>query len=934
MTAPCVTTPSKFQLRRDTAAQWASINPKLSAGEPGVETDTGQMKVGDGTKLWNALPYVGSGAFYTYYLLDPPPAPLGLTIDSTNSSQYINVYWQYPTQINAGFYTTGWLPDIISFSTQLEGVTYGGAAGQTHLLSTPDSHFVDPHDGTPTIVVLRLIPFVYSSGPIGYSSSVTTSGGTFPGYIIYDSNFASMTDGAGVIRIWYNNYNTTTSLSSYSSTAGPLTFNLAHGPPTPPAWVSAVDNGLASGGKRSELVTFTKSDYANSSNYSDTTATISNYAYTYTYQSSVSRYTSAPTISDSGTIAITTVPPSTTTFSNSVSLYSGAVYSLSLTSTNSYGLTCAPVVLSPNIQTNWPAVPASTAFSMSSRYYPTAVKISDSSVVTNLLSNYTLWSNSTPFIKQIHDGSTRGQGTVSVPLVYSITGSGLTGSPTFPTVTFDGFAASAPGYVVTGSTAVIDPLATVVDAYADNPSKYFYLVGSNTFTINLASNFTNANTPYTITVSPDSSPFYYDKITGVPTVTPTIGLNTSPSNISGLLVYGSYDSFSNTLVCTNMGDYFCPSVLGYSQIALATTGVVVGTHTPNAQPLYLSDVTAGSISGGAFTSTVTLSYTDTETLDAYALATASINGTVYNLVGSNTFDSSGTSTLKMLIDNPSLTLNASLPSSLPTVGTTNAFVVGRLISSGSSFNATTYAPAWYGATTDTSYGSIAYDHTAGLTSNYELILANGKFRTWGSTSYYQDYRAYTTNISDSNYSTISHSSTDYRFITFAWTINTTTGFSFNTIAFKFSNVGASTLSFDTNGTAYITGTSPKVYPLLYYRFEEQLYTTTDYRIPQGLTSITETGNPNYTSDWVNMNSVPNPVNSANYNNLTSTSGSPYVKGGFTNAVVDGTGTIYTFTPSIMRSGQITASTFLYCRVGIPMNVTFEFASISANLYVS
>jgi len=31
----------------------------LLAGEPGVEIDTGQMKIGDGVNLWPALPYVG-----------------------------------------------------------------------------------------------------------------------------------------------------------------------------------------------------------------------------------------------------------------------------------------------------------------------------------------------------------------------------------------------------------------------------------------------------------------------------------------------------------------------------------------------------------------------------------------------------------------------------------------------------------------------------------------------------------------------------------------------------------------------------------------------------------------------------------------------------------------------------------------------------------
>lgn len=47
----------RFQLRRDTAANWASVNPVLALGEPGVETDTLKVKVGDGTLNWNNLGY-------------------------------------------------------------------------------------------------------------------------------------------------------------------------------------------------------------------------------------------------------------------------------------------------------------------------------------------------------------------------------------------------------------------------------------------------------------------------------------------------------------------------------------------------------------------------------------------------------------------------------------------------------------------------------------------------------------------------------------------------------------------------------------------------------------------------------------------------------------------------------------------------------------
>ena len=47
-----------IQLRRDTSATWASVNPTLMEGEFGLERDTKKLKVGDGATPWNSLPYV------------------------------------------------------------------------------------------------------------------------------------------------------------------------------------------------------------------------------------------------------------------------------------------------------------------------------------------------------------------------------------------------------------------------------------------------------------------------------------------------------------------------------------------------------------------------------------------------------------------------------------------------------------------------------------------------------------------------------------------------------------------------------------------------------------------------------------------------------------------------------------------------------------
>lgn len=53
--------PKQISLRHGTADQWTAANPLLAAGEPGLETDTGKWKFGDGTKVWTALSYTGAG---------------------------------------------------------------------------------------------------------------------------------------------------------------------------------------------------------------------------------------------------------------------------------------------------------------------------------------------------------------------------------------------------------------------------------------------------------------------------------------------------------------------------------------------------------------------------------------------------------------------------------------------------------------------------------------------------------------------------------------------------------------------------------------------------------------------------------------------------------------------------------------------------------
>jgi hypothetical protein len=54
--------PYTFQFRRGTASEWTLDNPVLHAGEPGFESDTGKLKMGDGVHAWSALEYFLPGS--------------------------------------------------------------------------------------------------------------------------------------------------------------------------------------------------------------------------------------------------------------------------------------------------------------------------------------------------------------------------------------------------------------------------------------------------------------------------------------------------------------------------------------------------------------------------------------------------------------------------------------------------------------------------------------------------------------------------------------------------------------------------------------------------------------------------------------------------------------------------------------------------------
>lgn len=75
-------------IRNDSAATWATKNPKLARGEVGIEIDTGLVKVGDGVTNFNELDYINAHS-------DVDGVLTTLVDNKITVADYGKSYWYY-----------------------------------------------------------------------------------------------------------------------------------------------------------------------------------------------------------------------------------------------------------------------------------------------------------------------------------------------------------------------------------------------------------------------------------------------------------------------------------------------------------------------------------------------------------------------------------------------------------------------------------------------------------------------------------------------------------------------------------------------------------------------------------------------------------------------------------------------------------------------
>ena len=116
---------TKIQLRRDSSADWTTINPVLSEGEVGFETNTGKFKIGNGSTAWSGLDY----------FLDSSDLSAYLTLSSASST--------YLTQASA---STTYQPKVANVSD----TEIGYLDGTTSLIQTQIDSKINRVDGSVT----------------------------------------------------------------------------------------------------------------------------------------------------------------------------------------------------------------------------------------------------------------------------------------------------------------------------------------------------------------------------------------------------------------------------------------------------------------------------------------------------------------------------------------------------------------------------------------------------------------------------------------------------------------------------------------------------------------------------------------------------------------------------------------------------------------
>jgi hypothetical protein len=152
---------SKIQLRRDTAANWTSVNPILASGEIGFITDTNKFKIGNGSTAFNSLSFFNGNL--TGSVLDDLS---DVTITSAANGDFLR--WN----------GSAWINDAVNLSTDTVGDYVASLVAGTGISLSNNSG----EASTPTVALTNSsLTINGTSISLGGTGTITAAAGTLTG---------------------------------------------------------------------------------------------------------------------------------------------------------------------------------------------------------------------------------------------------------------------------------------------------------------------------------------------------------------------------------------------------------------------------------------------------------------------------------------------------------------------------------------------------------------------------------------------------------------------------------------------------------------------------------------------------------------------------------------------------------------------------------
>lgn len=113
-----------IRFRRGTSALWAASNRVLQLGEPGMDTTTGQIKIGDGVTAWSTLTGLLASALGLSVKEGGAAAKMGTAVLVAGTVVVPTTAVTANTRVFVSAQTAGGTPGIVAVSARSVGVSF------------------------------------------------------------------------------------------------------------------------------------------------------------------------------------------------------------------------------------------------------------------------------------------------------------------------------------------------------------------------------------------------------------------------------------------------------------------------------------------------------------------------------------------------------------------------------------------------------------------------------------------------------------------------------------------------------------------------------------------------------------------------------------------------------------------------------------------